>query len=509
MRKIISFRIGLVILSLLGFSLKVNAKQTLEEATDSLKHIMSLAKEGDATAQNIVGGWYYQGKHVDQNYEEALQWWAKSAKQGNIRAIGNMGLCYQTGNCIKADPIKALKLYQHSTKEGNKELFDQNVSLARNGNVFSCMLISSCYHNGIGVKKDPAQAAPFLTTAAEKNCVLAQRDLGLLLLNQNKAKEAVKWFIKGAGNDNLTCIFYYGKMLLEGLGTKMNKNEGADYLLKAAREGFPQAMYYVGNCYKNGDGLKRTDEQAVKWYQAAAGKGVSNAEWQLAQCYRTGLGPPVDYEPAMYWYARCVPKGHLRAFKQLVKDSIPDSPFVTYLNGRKSYSERKYEVALKDFKKVSKKGIEDGSFMEAVTLFNSGNPKNNPKKGVKILQKLSKSYPLAMFVLGEIYESGKEVKQNIPEAVRLISKAAEMGNDAAQLSLADMYFEGRNVEQNYSKAVEWYEKAYLQGRLTEPTAKRFASCYENGWGVEEDKSKAEAILKSVAEVKFEDIFNIL
>lgn len=135
-----------------------SAQQTLEEATDSIKNVLALAKKGDAVAQNEVGGWYYRGRHVKQNYEEALQWWTKSAKQGNVQAMGNMGLCYQTGHGIAQDSIRATQLYQKSIQKGNKDLFNQNVELSKKGNVFSSMLIASCYKDGIGVSKDASKA---------------------------------------------------------------------------------------------------------------------------------------------------------------------------------------------------------------------------------------------------------------------------------------------------------------------------------------------------------------
>lgn len=137
-----------IAISLAFCLIDVYAQQTIEEATDSIKNIMALAKKGDAVAQNEVGGWYYRGRHVRQNYEEALQWWSKSAKQGNVEAIGNMGLCYQTGHGVGADSLRAVKLYQRSIKDGNKALFNQNVNLAEKGNVFSNMLIASCFQNG-------------------------------------------------------------------------------------------------------------------------------------------------------------------------------------------------------------------------------------------------------------------------------------------------------------------------------------------------------------------------
>lgn len=494
MRKIFS---ALGVAAIIGFAPTVaSAQQTLEEATDSIKNVLALAKKGDAVAQNEVGGWYYRGRHVKQNYEEALQWWAKSAEQGNVQAIGNMGLCYQTGHGIAADSLKATRLYQRSIKEGNKALFAQNEELAKKGSVFSNMLIASCYQNGLGVAKDVNRAIPYLTAAAEKNCVPAQRDLGMILINGKKAMEAVTWFKKGTENGDIPCTFYYGKMLVEGLGVKANKKEGANYLLKAADAGFPQAMYYVGNCYMNGDGLTKNAEQAVKWYRLAAGKGVHNAQWALAQCYREGNGTDINYDQALYWYAEAASKGHNRAFKNLITDSIAGSPFIAYMKGIKAYTNKDYDEALKQFKVVEKAKIADGKVMEAAIIANSSYAKHNMKKGIKLLTDAAKTSPQAMYLLGNLYEAGKGVEKNMAEAVSHLQKAADMGYGPAECSLADMYYEGRGVDQSYEKAVEWYTKANEQGRLNENAAKRYAACYENGWGgLEVNKDKAAEILK--------------
>lgn len=475
----------------------VSAQQTLEEATDSIKNVLELAKKGDAAAQNEVGGWYYRGRHVDQNFKEALQWWSKSAEQGNVQAIGNMGLCYQTGNGIEKDSLMATKLYKKSIQKGSKALFAQNVELANKGNVFSNILVASCYQNGIGVAKDAAKAIPFLKNAAERNCVPAQLDLAMTLLNSKKPEEAAPWFKKGSDNGNIPCTFYYGKMLLEGLGVKADKKDGANYLLKAADAGFPQAMYYVGNCYVNGDGLTKNVEQGVKWYKLAAGKGVANAEWALAQCYRKGEGTPVNYDQALYWYAEASAKGHTRAFKQLIADSIPGSAFVAYMKGMKAYGNKDFEEALKQFKIVEKAKIADGKVMEAAIMANNAYAKHNMKKGIKLLNDASKTNAQAMYLLGALYEAGKGVDKDMATAVDYMTKAADMGYGAAECALADMYFEGRGVEQSYEKAVEWYAKANAQGQLTENAAKRYASCYEEGkGGLEVNKEKAADILKA-------------
>jgi hypothetical protein len=487
-----------------------SAQQTIEEATDSVKNILALAKQGDAVAQDEVGGWYYRGRHVTQNYEEALQWWAKSAKQGNVQAIGNMGLCYQTGHGIATDSLKATQLYQKSIKNGNSALFKQHIDFAQKGNVFSSMLVASCYQNGIGVTKNNNEAIPFLANAANQNCVPAQRDLALLLLNGKKPEAAAPWFKKASDNGDVSSTFYYGKMLVEGLGIEADKNEGANYLLKAAEADFPQAMYYVGNCYMNGDGLTRNAEQALKWYKLAAGKNNTHAQWELAQCYRTGNGTSVNYDQALYWYAESLSKGYSRAFKQLLTDSIPDSPFAAYAKGMKAYYDKDYDAALKYFKVVEKAKITDGNVMEAAILANSAYAKYNPKKSAKLFKDVAKTNAQAMYLLGRLYEAGKGVEQNMAMSVDYISKSAEMEYSNAECALADMYYEGRGVDQNYESAVAWYAKAYEQGQLTENAASRYASCYENGWGsLEIDKDKAAEILKSYHKSKIPELIKLI
>ncbi len=486
------------------------AQQTLQEATDSIKNVLAQAKKGDATAQNEVGGWYYRGRHVKQNYKEALEWWTKSAKQGNIKAIGNLGLCYRTGHGVDADSTKASQLFLRSIKGGNKALFNQNVEQAEKGSVFSNMLIAECFSSGIGVKKDMAKAMPYLTRAAKKNSVEAQRELALTLLNSKKAMEAAPWFKKGSENGDATCTFYYGKMLVEGKGVKQDKKGGANYLLKAAEAGFPQAMFYVGNCYMNGDGLTRNAEQAVKWYKLAAGKGVHQAQWDLAQCYREGNGTPVNYDQALYWYAEAAAKGHDRAFKELITDSIADSPFVAYMKGMKAYLAKDYDAALKEFKTVEKAKVTDGDVMVAAIMANPGYSKYNLKKGVKQLEEAAKTNAQAKYLLAGLYEAGKGVEKDMPVAVELMTGAAEMGYGAAECALADMYFEGRGVEQDYEKVVEWYAKADNQGQLTENAAKRYASCYEDGkGGLEVDKAKAESILKANHKSRIAEVLKLV
>ncbi|MDR0895748.1 MAG: sel1 repeat family protein [Prevotellaceae bacterium] len=473
------------------------AQQTLEEATDSIKNVLAKAKAGDAAAQNEVGAWYYRGKHVKQNYAEAAQWWARSAKQGNARAIGNLGMCYETGHGVKRDSLRAVGLYNRSIKEGNDMLFQQNLQLADRGQTFYCVYIANCYKNGIGTKKDLNKAAGYFVKAARKGSVDAQRDLAMLLLNGKKPDQAFEWFKMGADQDDPTCVFYYGKLLHDGVGVKADPQQGMIYLLKAAEADFPMGQYEVAKAYNTGAGVMKNPEQGALWMMKAAHNGVSNAQYNLALDYVNGNGVAVDYDQATSWFALCIPRGHANAFKKLFEEgegSLKGSAYHTYLKGLKYYNEKDFDNANKQFKIVAKAKVAEGKTMQGVILANKDYRKYNLKKGIKTLIKSAKAdNTLATYLLGGIYEAGKGVDKDMTQASELLQKAAANHYAPALCYLGDMYYEGRGVPQDYSKAVEYYTQA--QGLLTPNAAKRLAACYENGEGVMVNQAKAESILK--------------
>ena len=59
-----------------------------------LNQTQTLAKKGDALAQNNLGMMYVEGKGVPQDYAVAKEWFAKSANQGNALAQYYLGMMY-------------------------------------------------------------------------------------------------------------------------------------------------------------------------------------------------------------------------------------------------------------------------------------------------------------------------------------------------------------------------------------------------------------------------------
>ena len=94
----------------------------------------------------------------------------------------------------------------------------------------------------------------------------------------------------------------------------------------------------------------------------------------------------------------------------------------------------------------------------------------------------------AMYEVGRLYERGRGVNMNLPNATKWYKKASASGQHSAQARLGIMYFEGRGVEQNYNKALKLLNSA---ARNKIPSAQfQLANMYELGTGVPQDLKKA-------------------
>ena len=97
-------------------------------------------------------------------------------------------------------------------------------------------------------------------------------------------------------------------------------------------------------------------------------------------------------------------------------------------------------------------------------------------------------YAPAQNNLGDCYKNGTGVEKDEVKAVALYIKAAEQGDAAAQNSLGNCYENGIGIEEDEKKAFEWYEKAATQGYAI--AQYNLGNYYEGGWVVEQDKKKA-------------------
>ena len=82
---------------------------------------------------------------------------------------------------------------------------------------------------------------------------------------------------------------------------------------------------------------------------------------------------------------------------------------------------------------------------------------------VTLMLKAKSGEAEAQNALGEAYYDGKGVTENLPEAVKWFTRAAEQENAKAEYNLGNCYYYGYGVYQYYGEAEKWYTKAAEQG----------------------------------------------
>ena len=92
-------------------------------------------------------------------------------------------------------------------------------------------------------------------------------------------------------------------------------------------------------------------------------------------------------------------------------------------------------------------------------------------------------------------KKGKALRES--EAIKLFTRAAELGNVQAQMKLAEFYGDGRYVKKNKKLRFEWLLHAANNGNME--AQELIGECYEKGFGTKKNNPKAYNWYKKAAE----------
>ena len=231
------------------------------------------ADRGNVNAQFNLGGMYYKGEGVTQDYTKALKWFSKAAEQGHVFAQIYLGNMYRYGEGVTKDYKKAIYWYTQAAKQ-RSIIAEQGSALAQAG-------LGDMHYNGEGVTQDYAKAAEWYCMAAERGFVGAQYSLGLMYYN--------------------------------GQGVSQDYTEAAEWFRKSAEQGYADAQNMLGTMYTFGIGVSQDFSKGVKWPRKAAEQGDDKGQYLLGSAYECGIGVPQDYAKAAEWYRKAADQGNVDA----------------------------------------------------------------------------------------------------------------------------------------------------------------------------------------------------
>ena len=286
------------------------------------------------------------------------------------------------------------------------------------------------------------------------------------------SQEELEQLKRGAELGDAEAQYQLGSCYGNGLGVEIDMMEAVQWFTLAAEQGLAMAQYTLGNCYYYSYGVDYDCTKAAEWYLKAADQGLARAQCSLGKVERSNEGLDRDHKrQAHYWFRLAADQGDAEGQWNLAVLCHPDSEEEIYWC--KKAAEQGYIAAVEYLKEVEEMW------------------KMKQREKDELLKAASQGDVHAMAELGERYEEGDGVQQDIAQAIRwyrlaaehgdkdayeraeeleehleeieLWKLAAEQGDAEAMYKLGDAYDYGMYVKHDLEQAIHWYQLAEEHG----------------------------------------------
>lgn len=163
---------------------------TLEERSEAVSELETLAKAGDEHAQYLMGKLWRDGPLLTPNPVNAQYWFQQAAKQGHSYAQHALGKLLLSDDVEVRDPAEGMRWLENA---------------AQNGNDYAAYRLGKEYYRGKNVERSFTAAA--------------------------------KWFDRAAQDGNQYAQYMLGKLYLMGQGVRYDKQMGIYWLSRSSVQG--------------------------------------------------------------------------------------------------------------------------------------------------------------------------------------------------------------------------------------------------------------------------------
>ena len=200
-----------------------------------------------------------------------------------------------------------------------------------------------------------------------------------------------------------------------------------------ATNGDAIAQTALGRAYRQGAGVRKDDQAALGWIRKAADQGYGPAENELGLMYRIGQGVTPDKQEAVRWYLKAAKHGNPRAMFNLG---------ASYYNGD---------------------GVEADD-VKSLAWFLLAREAGDPmaQEAVQRASSERSAQSVAAFAaIGKMFETGNELPKEPIEALKWYRKAADAGDDEAQVKAASLLLaqDHNPTKEEYTEVFQRCEKA--------------------------------------------------
>jgi TPR repeat protein len=219
--------------------------------------------------------------------------------------------------------------------------------------------------------------------------------------------------------------------------------------------------------------------------------GAIEADQQklVAECDRLAASPVNPETKGQGVMPDKIDAGPAIAACQLAVEAVPDSPRLQFQLARALQKDKKYEEALKWYRKAVEQNYAPAqNNLGAMYKEGQGVNKDLAETAKWYRKAADQGDALGQANLGGLYEAGLGVNKDYAEALNWYRKATDQGLALAQARLGNMYIRGHGVNKDNVEALNWYRKAADQGFA--PAQAVLGGMYYHGQGVNKDTVEA-------------------
>ena len=406
------------------------------------------AELNDAVAMYRIGAYYHWDEY---DYEEALKWYQKAATLGHVDAMYRIMQLYDEGDLEAPSGYDRDQWYLKTFKAGvnadeyagehichvhlvgfdmdcgdkeKKEVFEWCRNAAMSGNTAAMMHLGDYYEYESDDEEDDEDA----------------------YLKKADYKEALKWYQKAAEAGNVAATWKMAEIYSGLWESYKNLNEALKWCRKAAELGNTDAMRAMGDyCWEGLEGWENLQDRIYK--------DVERNSQNDSRDY--GLGVMTDprgnrFKETVEWYRKAAELGDVEAMLD-VAEKYYDAYNFAGLSQYRDECKKWYGRAAAFHNSAGETRYYCFTHGVPINLYYTfyGAEHGNPEKQNE---------------LGILYYKGdKGLKQDNNEAFKWFREGALQGDAMSQRNLGLMYEQGRGVPQNFPEARKWYQKALDNG----------------------------------------------
>lgn len=329
----------------------INAFEKKQYLT-AFKNLKSLAENGNAEAQFIIGQMYFMSQpDFERDMGKAIHWFTQASNLGKYEAMDMLGVLLRYGVFDAPKDPEWAAYWQ-------KKAFIKKKLQSENGDIQALADAGRDLFDGTGVAKNETEGFAWIEEAARQNNITALLWLGKYY-STGANKDLVKsfsWYKKAAEQGDKFAQVKLGSRYENGIGTAKNGERVIYWYTQAHKNGHLEISKKIADLYSKGIVIDKDEKLASKWYLVSANSGHKDSMYELYKRYRKGLGIEKNNEIAIRWLKEAANRGYTPAQTTLANATLNG-------DGVTADYERALDLYFKALKKKSKTAVLDISDM--------------------------------------------------------------------------------------------------------------------------------------------------